>query len=1161
MSQSPVIVNLPNASNAQQLASDPLRSVWVAANAGTGKTKVLTDRVLRLLLKGVQPSRILCITYTKAAAAEMQNRIHATLSGWVELNEAELRGKLAGLTGEAVSERLLRQARTLFARVLDAPDGVRILTIHSFCQSLLRRFPLEAGVVPHFDVIDERTAGELLAESQHRLLAYASTGENPELSEAVALLAGRMAEGTFRQLLSALIAQRADFDAAINEETSAVFRLKSRMAEILNVQNDLKEDDIIQELISNICCYDKTLRAAINDFERGTNGDRRCAEVLARWLGVEGDARAMLWPEFSSLFLTGKGEPRASVVGAAIAKANPALKELMEELRARVHDCAERLRAFSLWRVSAACVTVVAALLEYYDGFKRQRALMDYEDLVLKALGLLRQEGVAPWVLFKLDGGLDHVLIDEAQDTGPAQWELVERLVGEFFAGQGGHGDRPIPRTLFVVGDEKQSIYGFQGAAPKAFSEKRRDFQRRAEAARVAFSAVPLGLSYRSTAAVLAAVDAVSNQPQVRAGLTYGDESEVVHGAFRAGQAGHVEVWPLLKTEVSEKVDLFNVARSNYIQRDGKEEIAERIANRIKAWLKDGEWLASQGRPVKAGDILILVRKRGDFVPAMVRALKRAEVPVAGADRLQLTEHIAVMDMLALAEFLLLPEDDLSLACVLKSPLCGVDEETLFQLAYDRGKVSLWSRVRNSGLPVAEWLSALLDAVDYARPYELFARVLEGGARRRYAARLGEEAFDPLDEFLSLALQYEQGHVPSLQGFLQWMRTGRVEVKRDMEQGMDAVRIMTVHGAKGLQAPIVFLPDTTGKATGGGQGVNPPFWFTQDGKPLMLWSASKDMDVPLTAGLREQRKQQEAEEFRRLLYVALTRAADRLYICGWQGAREVPEDCWYRWIDSALRPLGKPLPLPFGDGEEGYFLDSPQTAAVPDWHAEERQGGRVALPAHLMREPAAEPYPPQPLVPSRGDDMAASSGPAHPKEGLLSPALEVQAARFKRGNLVHRLLQFLPDVAPQAREAALAAYLSRFAGEESPAAHKALTDEVMTVLAHPDLAPVFAPDALSEVALTGLVPGEDGKKRILSGRIDRLRVTEEGIWLVDYKTGREAPARIEDVPVAYLRQMAAYRAALRSIYPGRPIQAALVWTSAPMLMYLPDTLLDEALTS
>jgi ATP-dependent helicase/nuclease subunit A len=635
--------------------------------------------------------------------------------------------------------------------------------------------------------------------------------------------------------------------------------------------------------------------------------------------------------------------------------------------------------------------------------------------------------------------------------------------------------------------------------------------------------------------------------------MTYEEEAVIEHGAHRVGQAGRVEVWPLALEAEMEKRDIFSLQTVAANSPDVKALLAERIAKTIRHWLDSQEPLLSQTRSVSAGDILILVRKRSAFVPGMVRALKRYRIPVAGVDRLEITSHIAIMDMLALADFLLLPEDDLNLACVLKSPICNMDEDALFELAYGRDGASLWSRVRASDSPAARLLTRLLNHVDFSRPYELFAGVLEQeGARARFAARLGEEAFDPLEEFLTLALDYEQNHTPSMQGFLQWMRAEKVEIKRDMEQGRDAVRIMTVHGAKGLQAPIVFLPDTTSTAAvRGGDKVNAPYWFKRDGKPLVLWSPSKDEDNELASSLREARQRTQEEEFRRLLYVALTRAADRLYIAGWWegGLEKVPEDCWYSWIDTALKPGGMPCPLAFSTEQMGYCHETPQSAVPERKNTQESLRAPLTMPPALMRVPPPEPFPPQPLVPSRDDRLLAAAAPEAAVS--FSPAHQEDIKRFRRGNLVHRLLQFLPDTPLPQREGVMSDYLKQFAPEYGQEERALLMDEIKAVLQHPELAPVFAEGSLAEVALTGLVASEENKDYILNGRIDRLCVMSDAVWIIDYKTAQKPPESIKKVPVAYLRQMALYRSALEKIYPGRPVHAALLWTGGPFLMPLP----------
>jgi ATP-dependent helicase/nuclease subunit A len=866
------------------------------------------------------------------------------------------------------------------------------------------------------------------------------------------------------------------------------------------------------------------------------------------------------WASYKGIWLTDTGLPRQKLVTASVVKTNPAAEEIMrnEQRRCMGYDAA--IRALHVAQFTEAAIVVIDSVLSIYNRLKTIHQALDYDDLILLALQLLSRDGVAPWVLYKLDGGLDHVLIDEAQDTSQEQWGVVDRLIADFFAGETARTIGALPRTLFVVGDEKQSIYSFQGASPRAFGEKRHYYADLITGGGAAFEKVELSMSFRSTSAVLDVVDAVISQPYVRAGMDF-QGGIVPHEAYRTGQAGLVEVWPVTATEQQEQHTIWDVRREVVNAPDAQFILADRIAKTVRSWLRNAEMLESQNRPIRAGDILVLVRRRNAFMHHLVRAFKRCDVPVAGVDRMVLTENITVMDMLALAEFLLLPEDDLSLACVLKSPLCGLLEDDVFTLAHDRGRQSLWSRVQAHAAygDCAKFLQQLLERVDYVRPYELFASVLEAqGKRHSFATRMGEEVFDPLDEFLTLALEYERSHAPSLQGFLHWVRSGQTEIKRDMEQGMDAVRIMTVHGSKGLQAPIVFLPDTTD--TPGSR--NHPLWVQHNGQPVMVWSPSSKEDDAATATLRETYKQAQDEEYRRLLYVAMTRAEDRLYVSGWLGRnrKDVAENCWYRWIVDGARELMQPHTIRFGEEETDILRhhtaqEHPAKAAK----AAIEQQPTPDMPDYLRFPPAAEPYPPQPLVPSRSDvEIVQAAG--NTGGGVLSPIAE--QARFQRGNCIHRLLQWLPDTPPHKRMEAATTYLTQYAADMPQEQRTNMLREVLTVLEHPEMQPVFSAGSLAEVPLSGLVRLREGEaERILNGQIDRLRVTPEAVWIVDYKTQRIPPATAQEVPLAYLRQMAIYRAALAGIYPNRPVHCALLWTAAPCLMMLDADLLASSLDS
>ena len=879
----------------QRQAADAASSVWVAASAGTGKTKVLTDRVLSLMLGGSPPTRILCLTFTRAAAAEMANRLHERLSRWAVLGEAELMGELGTLLGRMPDQDLLDHARRLFATVLDAPGGLGIETIHAFCQSLLRRFPVEAAVPPHFQLLDERATGELLADVREEVLAAAREGSSPELAAAVATLARRVGEARFWTLLDLIAAARTRFRRLL-ESAGGPGEILTTLARRLDLAPTATEAAVIAEACADAAFDGAALRRAAAVLQTGqSQGDRGRGDVLAAWL-AEPDRRVELFGVYCEAYLTKEGAPRARLLAKALALAQPAVLSALEAEARRLESVRARRAAATLLETTAGVTHLAVAMLVCYERHKRSRAVLDYEDLIARSVELLERPGVAPWVLFKLDGGLDHLLIDEAQDTNPEQWRVVQALTQEFFVGEGA---RDRPRTVFAVGDAKQSIFSFQGADPGAFIGMRAHFAERAAQAQAGWRTVALETSFRSTDAVLRAIDAVFSRAAASDGVAL-DGVAIRHEPHRKHHAGRVELWPLVEPTADEAPAGWVLPVVSEPAREPDQRLATVIAATIKRWLDERERLPARDRRIRPGDIMVLVRRRTPFIAALVRALRDRAVPVAGVDRMRLTEQLAVEDMIALGNFLLLPEDDLTLATVLKGPLFGLDEDRLFALAHGRAG-RLWHELLRRGDEHAlygqarDTLTELLSRADFAPPYELFAEILGArGGRRRLLARLGPEAEDALDEFLEAALAFEADHPPSLQGFLHWLVAGETEVKRDLDQGMGEVRVLTVHGAKGLEAPVVILPDTTSMPN----QVDPLQW-TEGGLPLWL-VAGAHATVPLAAQARGDAERRRDQEYRRLLYVAMTRAADRLYVCGWRPRTSLSSGCWYELVRQGL---------------------------------------------------------------------------------------------------------------------------------------------------------------------------------------------------------------------------------------------------------------------
>ncbi|HVA35277.1 MAG TPA: double-strand break repair helicase AddA [Stellaceae bacterium] len=1123
----------------QRLAADPKASAWVAASAGTGKTKVLTDRVLALLLAGSAPARILCLTFTKAAAAEMAIRIGTRLSDWATKSDAKLREDLASLTDADADPDLRDRARQLFARVLDAPGGMRIETIHAFCQSLLRRFPLEAGIPPHFQVMEERSTAEAMGHAVAQVLDRARDGKPKALKSALDAVTQIVGEDGFIELVAKLAVERGRL-AVLRRGGDAKF--EGRLRERFGLQPGETPDSIVRQACKEAAFDGAALKRAARVLGQSDSSfDQKAGQALGQWLGRV-RSRVHGFDEYCAAYFTKEGARRVRLVTKAALALDPALGEVFAREAGRLEAVRARRDAARLVEATAALIRLAGAVLDAYGVHKTARALLDFDDLVLKAKDLLRRPGVAPWVLFKLDGGIDHILIDEAQDTNPDQWDVVAALAEEFFAGEGA---RDTLRTVFAVGDPKQSIFSFQRADPAAFLAMQQHFRARVEAAAQNWRPLALELSFRSVAAVLQTVDAVFADQRVAAGVAFAGAT-IRHEPYRIGAAGLVELWPPVGPEADEPPTPWDAPLSQARLKVPRARLADAIAATVKSWLDTGETLEASGRPMHAGDILVLVRRRDPFVGALVRALKERDVPVAGVDRMVLADQLAVRDLVALAEFLLLPADDLTLATVLKGPLYGFDDDLLFELAWRRTG-SLWEALRRRAGENAKFrfaveeLTSLLARADFIPPFELFAEVLGARAgRRKIVARLGLEASDPLDELLAAALAFERDHSPSLQGFLHWLVLGELEVKRDLnnEAGRDELRVITVHGAKGLQAPVVFLPDTL-QVPERPHGI---VW-TSDGLPLWLAQG----DAPAAREAAELADRRRDEEYRRLLYVALTRAEDRLYVCGWNGKRKSPDDAWYPFVHAGLKAAGG-KPFAFDGtkliGEDGWSGEGLRLVTRQRGKREERPSRRAAppvaaaLPSWAVAPPPAEPAPPKPLQPSR---------PPRAEPPTRSPLGADNGHIFRKGLIVHRLLQSLPRLVPEQREAAAKRFLARPVLALDPAAQAAIAAETLAILAEPDFAPLFGPGSEAEVPVVGLI-GE----RAVSGRIDRLVVTESDVAIVDYKTMRPVPPTELEVPEAYLDQLAAYRAALARVYPGKTVRCALLWTEGPKLMWVSD---------
>jgi len=1123
----------PLTNQRQALAAEPRLSAWVSANAGSGKTHVLVNRVLRLLLDEVQPSRLLCITYTKAAAANMANRVFAALSAWATMPEAELVAALEKLTGQAPSAAQRAAARRLFAQALETPGGLKIETIHAFCTRVLQSAPFEANVPPRFEVADDLAQAEMLQEARRELLRLVAAAPDGAEAAALDLLARHAAQDTFEAMVQEALRQRTLFNDAEGRARDPD-EIRQGIAAVLGIAPDLAAEAVRAGFRSDLAEI-AGLAALVEALGAGSDTRQKFAATLRALLAGADDGDPVAFCRRG--FLTEAGTVNTNVSGRGKSAFEGALLETLEALAARLCRAIDQLNAVAIRDRSHALALLVTRMLASYQRQKSERSLLDYDDLIAKTRSLLTRVEAA-WVLYKLDAGIDHILLDEAQDTGEAQWAILRKLAEEFSSGAGGRDETPKPRTVFVVGDEKQSIYGFQGAAPAAFGEERSQLGQRLAAADQRFEPISLNTSFRSAPDIMQAVDAVFALPEHARGLVFdGAERPEAHDTVRRNAAGSVDLWPLSANDTGEPPDAWTTPVDAPERRSGTAKLAQRIAATLAGWTRSG--VDDLGNRFLPGDVMILLRQRGALFENIVKALKDAGVPVTGRDRLTLAEHPAVEDLVVLGRALLLPEDDLTLATALKTPLIGLDDDDLMRLAPGRtGSLRAALHEAAASEPryaaVERQLAELKAEAGRSGPFRFFARLLgPGGGRNLALARLGAEAGDALDAFLTAALDHERRHGPSLAGFLQQVSEAATDVKRDLSSSAGEVRVMTVHGAKGLEAKVVILADL-GIAPGAKRlpkilAIEPP-----RRQAVPIWPPSGAEDAQATSTAKARVVAQMVEEHHRLLYVAMTRAEDRLIVCGAQAKGEAPEGSWYAMIEAGLSASTTGL-NEIGEGEQAirrFMASAPQAQEA----AEARPAPAAdPVPGWLLTPPPREEEPAPPLKPSSA--LSAADQPERPVDG---PFLAAAAAA---GRFAHLLLQMLPEVAPEQREPVAQALGQARAGSISPERRQTIITDALALLDEPALAGLFAPGSLAEVPISGAVRLSGGRSRPVSGQIDRLAVSADEVVIADFKTAARPPRDASAIPETTLAQLAVYRALVGEIYPGRRVRALLVYTA------------------
>jgi ATP-dependent helicase/nuclease subunit A len=1147
--------------DAQARASDPTASAFVSANAGSGKTHVLVQRVVRLLLDGVPPEKILCITFTKAAAANMAQRVFETLGHWITLDDAALDAVIrdAGVTRHDSKIRL--RARELFACALETPGGLKVQTIHALCTRLLQQFPFEANVPARFAVLDDRDQNEMMERASLKVLLQAAAAPASPEGRALAIAMTSAADVTFRDVVREASLSRDQF-LAWTDRAGSIDAAMAQLSTALGVRPDDTIEAVEREIVEGPHLPIGRWEAAAAVLETGSVTDEKQAQKLREALALSGSARV---DEYLGVFLTAEMTPRKTLVTKKIGDSRPDLAQALRRECDRIGPLLERRRAVAMRDRTYSLSVIATGVAANYRREKLERGLLDYDDLIEKTLEMLDRVS-SGWVHYKLDRGVDHVLIDEAQDTSPRQWDIVTHIISEFTTGEGARDS--VRRTIFAVGDEKQSIFSFQGAAPREFDLRRKSLQSQFEGAGLKFDRVSFNASFRSGSAILQSVDHVFRDQAIYRSIHAVENLYPIHESLTDAGPSLIDLWELQQPDPRQDIEGWQAPFDAVSETSPEVRLAQRVQDEIRSLIAAGTMTGSTGkrRALRYGDMLVLVRRRGTAFDAIIQALKRGGIPVAGADRLKLTEHIAIIDLMNLADALLLPQDDLALAVALKSPLFGLDDDDLFKLAWERQgslRMALGEHAATSGKFEAALrrLEACEDRFAHETPFAFYAWLLGGdGGRTRILRRLGHEANDALDEFLELALGYERKAPASLQGFVAWLRAADTEVKRDMEISRDEVRVMTVHGAKGLEAPVVFLVDTT-SSPADTQRLNlihlPQGNAAPNAPGVVVWAGKKADDPPAVATARAAMIAETEDEYRRLLYVAMTRAADRLIVGGCMpgNRNEVRPLSWYDLIAKGLEGSGLHMQnVPPPDGVVKRYSRREDASPVMGIATAPSATATTALPAWL-RTPAPNEAPAGRFL--RPSDPADDQSPG----ARSGESAELRARALLRGSLVHRLLQSLPGVSPERRREAALRYLGRHAGGWTDAEREALAAEVLVLIAEPRFASLFAPGSRAEVSIVGRLERPGRAPALVSGQIDRLVVTPTEILIVDYKTNHAPPRSVAQAPPAYVRQLALYRAVLAKLYPNRPVRAALLWTETPEMMEISAPALDARLAT
>lgn len=1110
----------------QIIASNPNYNIWLSANAGTGKTHVLINRLLRLILNNTQPDKIICITYTTAAATEIQNRIIEYAQKWIISSDEEILKDFHAISGDntTLSKQDFLLLREKLGLILDFPERLKIQTIHSFCQSILKSFPLEANIAPFFSVMDEIEKNELIDTAINSTIndfTVNQEGEKSNLADAIYRLLNNYSPFTIKSNLKNLIYERIKISQTLSNYPS-LYEYSHYLSNVFELPSTNKQELVIDFAERNLARLEYLGKAYL----QASKSHIHKSEIINEFLKNKN------FSTISPIFLTSELKNRETIINKKLSDNDDKLKFIITNLQEDFQVLYDRIKSINLYNSTRDFLTIFQNVNSVFEELKKQKYLLDYDDLIEKTHQLFSNKNnlLREWILYKLDGGIDHILLDEAQDTNPHQWEVIKTITEEFFSSDETEGNH---RTLFVVGDEKQSIYSFQGADFRTFDQMKNFFKNKIEICeKINFAEINLNLSFRSCPAILNIVDEVLQQDGIKNSVTINPEQNINHTAFRNKHFGYFEINPLIgekKTKKKKDRISWELPTEYEINNDenNKQLVAEKVVSKINKLIKDRRILPSTGKEIQPKDFMILVRKRkgNQVIKEIISRLEQLGIAVSGMDRLNLKDNMAIQDLLSYAKFKLLPTDDLNLANLLKSPFFEITENELFQLSWDRKNLSLFDNLKIHAnfnqrfKDILDNLSKTLSSSKNETALSFFLRIIdEPNNRINFVNYYGHQINEIFDEFTNLIFHFESKNNNKLQSFISWIENNNSEIKRNQEAQKNEVRILTIHGSKGLQAPIVIMPDTTSSSKSKHSTIID--------ENLILCGINKNSKNSISNSIINHLDTLETYEDKRLLYVALTRAKDEMYIYGDKSDQFEKEYCWYNIIKNAAKNICQTNENEtlFLTNEEYLKDHSSKNHNIINSHTE-----NFALPDFIKK--------------NNKNDQANNS---NLNFKLNNNTIKSSNKKIEKGLFIHKLLEILPskneDKWPQYIKIISKNYKLNDQEIES------LSQEAINTIKKPEFSFIFQNESnLEETEICGYIENE----KLIHRKIDKIiNNNKNELIIIDYKTTDLNKQEAETLAKNHKKQLDEYEELLQNIYPKKEIKKAILFTYNNSLIYI-----------